>query len=311
MRLLSFRSDDGQIHVGVLRDSNVIDLTIWLSRHRSRVAIDMLQLIHMGEQGLAYVKAALDTSSDDLGVEGALVPLDLDNLTAPIPRPAKNIFCLGRNYAEHAAESRFAFGENPQASGKAPQYPTIFTKSPTTVLGPYESIPFDPAVMGSLDWEAELALVIGKAGKNIKREDAMPYVFGYTVLNDLSARDIQGRHGGQFFKGKSLDGTCPMGPWIVTPDEIGDPNRLEIFTRVNGLEKQHDNTGSMLLDVVTILEALSLGMTLEPGDIVATGTPAGVGHARTPPEFLRPGDTVECEIEKIGAIKNIVREIEA
>jgi 2-keto-4-pentenoate hydratase/2-oxohepta-3-ene-1,7-dioic acid hydratase in catechol pathway len=159
-----------------------------------------------------------------------------------------------------------------------------------------------------MDWEGELAIVIGRGGKNIHRNDAMAHVFGYTIVNDISARDIQKRHGGQFFKGKSLDSSCPMGPWIVTADEIPDPHNLSITVRVNGILKQHDNTGSMLFTIPEIIEHLSLGMTLEPGDVIATGTPAGVGHARTPPEFLQPGDTVEVEIEKIGNIRNRVIE---
>ena len=177
-----------------------------------------------------------------------------------------------------------------------PQYPAIFTKAPTSVIGPYDDIPYDPNISTEIDWECELAVVVGREGKNIGRDEAFDYIFGYMVLNDVSARDVQKRHGGQFFKGKSLDGTCPTGPWIVTADEVGDPSDLQLWTRVNGEVKQHDTTRSMLLDVPGTIESLSFGMTLEPGDIIATGTPAGVGFARTPPEFLHPGDVVECEV---------------
>ena len=252
------------------------------------------------------IREAFEQSEEALSEAEALIPFNSHNLYPPIPRPLKNVLCLGRNYAEHAAESTRAFGEAPPVD--KPDFPAIFTKAPTAITGPYSDIPYDPNVSTQIDWEGELAVVIGKAGKNIRRNDAMEYVFGYTVLNDISARDIQKRHGGQFFKGKSLDGSCPIGPWIVTADEIPDPHNLEITVRVNGEVKQHDNTRSMLFTIPEIIEHLSLGMTLEPGDIVATGTPAGVGHARTPPEFLRPGDTVEVEIEKIGTIRNRIVE---
>jgi 2-keto-4-pentenoate hydratase/2-oxohepta-3-ene-1,7-dioic acid hydratase in catechol pathway len=233
-----------------------------------------------------------------------MLPFEEAMLLAPIPRPRKNVFCLGRNYAEHAAESTRAWGED--APPPPPQYPAIFTKAPTSVVGPYDDIPYDPKVTTELDWEVELAVVVGKRGKNITRGEAFDHIFGYMVLNDVSAREVQKRHGGQFFKGKSLDGTCPIGPWIVTADELGDPGDLQLWTRVNGEVKQHDTTRSMLLDVPGTIESLSLGMTLEPGDIIATGTPAGVGFARTPPEFLHPGDVVECEVERIGVIRNRV-----
>jgi 2-keto-4-pentenoate hydratase/2-oxohepta-3-ene-1,7-dioic acid hydratase in catechol pathway len=157
-----------------------------------------------------------------------------------------------------------------------------------------------------MDWEVELAIIIGRRGKSIARAQAPNYVFGYTVVNDVSARDIQNAHGGQFFKGKSLDGACPMGPWIVTRDEVPDPHALAIRCRVNGVVKQDSSTAELIFDVPAIVEWLSRGMTLLPGDIVATGTPSGVGFARTPPEFLKPGDVVECEIEGIGTIRNTV-----
>ncbi len=306
MRLVSFRADNGETHIGVRRgrSSEALDLTVWLSLKKALPQFDMTELITMGRTGLRLVHEALEASDDELREANALVEIPDERLLAPIPRPRKNVLCLGRNYAEHAAESSRAWGE--AGEQKPPSYPTIFTKTPTTVIGPYAPVPYDAEISTQLDWECELAVIIGKAGKNIKREDAGDYIFGYMVLNDISARDIQQRHGGQFFKGKSLDGTCPCGPCIVTADELVDPNNLKLWTRVNGEEKQHDNTSSMMLDVEGTVEAVSLGMTLEPGDIIATGTPAGVGFARTPPEFLRPGDVVECEIEGIGTIRNVV-----
>ncbi len=314
MKLVSFRSVRGGVrgvhmgvHVGVVRDDHIVDLSAWLSLPGSSPRFDMVDLIAMGEQGLASVRAALAVPEGVLRDLGALVPLDMASLHAPIPRPRKNVVCLGRNYAGHAAESVRAFGEQAQPP---PEYPTFFTKATTSVIGPYDDIPYDPAVSTQMDWECELAVVIGRTGKNIRRAEAMSYVFGYMVLNDVSVRDLQRRHGGQYFKGKSVDGTCPIGPWLVTADEVGDPHNLELWTVVNGVEKQRDRTASMLFDVPAIIEHLSLGMTIEPGDIIATGTPEGVGFARTPPEFLRPGDVVECGVERIGSIRNHVRPVD-
>ncbi|MDQ3704315.1 MAG: fumarylacetoacetate hydrolase family protein [Chloroflexota bacterium] len=304
MRLVTFDSGEDGAHVGVLLDDQVLDLTVWLGTKQAMPTFDMLDLIEMGDAGLRLVRHAVESAPEDLDIEGAILPLAGLHLLAPIPRPRKNVFCLGRNYAEHAAESTRAWGED--APPPPPQYPAIFTKAPTSVIGPYDDIPYDPNVTRELDWEVELAVVLGKQGKNIRRDEAFDYIFGYMVLNDISAREVQKRHGGQFFKGKSLDGTCPIGPWIVTADELGDPGDLQLWTRVNGEVKQHDTTRSMLLDVAGTIESLSLGMTLEPGDIIATGTPAGVGFARTPPEYLFPGDVVECEVERIGVIRNRV-----
>lgn len=307
MKLVSFRhSSSGEAHVGVVCEHEIIDLTLWLTLSHKLSQFDMVDLISMGEQGLEMVRMALNTGADQLRGAGALVSLDENSLLAPIPRPRKNVFCLGRNYAEHGAESRRAWGETD--APPPPEYPAIFTKAPTSVIGPYEDIPAHSGVTEQLDWECELAIVIGKSGKNVERGAAMDHVFGYMVLNDISARDVQRKYGGQFFKGKSLDGTCPCGPWIVTADELSDPGDLQLWTRVNGIEKQHDTTRALLLDIRGTIVTLSEGMTLEPGDIIATGTPAGVGFARTPPEFLHPGDVVECEIEKIGTIRNTMGE---
>ncbi|HET6261608.1 MAG TPA: fumarylacetoacetate hydrolase family protein [Chloroflexia bacterium] len=304
MRLISFKAAEDGPHVGVLIGDQVLDLTVWLGTKQAMPAFDMLELIGMGDAGLRLVRHAVESASEDVDIAEAMLPFEEAMLLAPIPRPRKNVFCLGRNYAEHAAESTRAWGED--APPPPPQYPAIFTKAPTSVIGPYDDIPYDPNVTTQLDWECELAVVVGKQGKNITRDEAFDYIFGYMVLNDVSAREVQKRHGGQFFKGKSLDGTCPIGPWIITADELGDPGDLQLWTRVNGEVKQHDTTRSMLLDVPGTIESLSLGMTLDPGDIIATGTPAGVGFARTPPEFLHPGDVVECEVERVGLIRNRV-----
>jgi len=229
------------------------------------------------------------------------VPFDTSTLLAPIPKPKRNIFCVGLNYIEHAREGARAAGREL----KLPSVPMFFTKATNAVNGPFNDIPFEARVSAQIDWEVELGVVIGRRGKNISAAEAMRYVFGYTIVNDVSARDLQTAHG-QFFKGKSLDGACPMGPWIVTADEIPDPHALPLRCRVNGVTKQDSNTNDMIFKIPALIESLSLGMTLEPGDVIATGTPEGVGFARKPPEFLQPGDVVECEVEGVGVIRNKV-----
>jgi 2-keto-4-pentenoate hydratase/2-oxohepta-3-ene-1,7-dioic acid hydratase (catechol pathway) len=229
----------------------------------------------------------------------AIVPLKGVTLIAPLPRPRKNVMCMAVNYTEHARETAALRGH----AGKPPTDPVIFTKAPTTINGPFGTIEIDPAVSTAIDWEVELGVIIGTTGKNISPEEALTHVFGYTVLNDVTARDLQVRHK-QFFKGKSLDGSCPIGPWIVTADEISDPHNLALHLRVNGITKQEDNTRQMIFSIPEIIATLSLGMTIEAGDIIATGTPSGVGFSRPTPEFLQPGDIMESEIEGIGIMRN-------
>ena len=244
----------------------------------------MLDLLEHYGQGMRELNAILNKAGGRRFSEvktfteiGAVHNLSDIQLAAPIPRPRKNLMCLGWNYADHAKETALIRGQDT----KAPEYPVIFTKAPTTVNSPYGNIIIDPRVSVEIDWEVELAVIIGNGGKNISEEDAMSHVFGYTVLNDVSARDLQSRHK-QFFKGKSIDGYCPMGPWIVTADEIEDPQQLEVRLRVNGITKQEGNTSMMVFPIRTIIAILSQGMTLEPGDIIATGTPSGVGFAQSP-----------------------------
>jgi len=220
-------------------------------------------------------------------------------LHAPIPRPAKNVFCVGWNYLPHFEEGAKKLQDNREL----PQHPVFFSKVPTTVNGPFDSVPFDASVSTSMDWEVELGVVIGKTGKNIKEVDAMQHIFGYTVINDVSWRDLQRRHGGQWHKGKSLDGSCPMGPCIVTADSL-DHTDLRVTCRVNGVVKQDSFTRHMYFKLPRLIAELSAGMTLEAGDIISTGTPEGVGFARTPPEFMKPGDLLETEIEGIGVMRN-------
>ncbi len=231
----------------------------------------------------------------------AQVAYEAVEILAPIPRPRKNVMCLGLNYLEHAEETANQIGR----SAKAPEYPIVFTKSPSSVIGPDAVIPFDAETCSNLDWEAELGVILGKGGRKISQEQALSHIFGYTVVNDISARDIQLNHK-QYFLGKSVDGGCPMGPYIITADEIADPQNLAISCRVNGVTKQASNTRHMIFPVASIIQWLSRAMTLDVGDVIATGTPSGVGFVRQPPEFLLPGDVVECEVEHIGVLRNTV-----
>lgn len=309
MRLVSFSTSAlPRVRVGLVQKQEVVDIDL-AARALDLLPYDqMLDLLERQDEGVRTLQAILDKAAGRLFSEvrsfaniGAVHDLSNVQLAAPIPQPRKNIMCLGRNYYEHALESYQARGEQ-RPQGDAP---VIFTKATTTINDPYGQIVIDPALSTQIDWEAELAVIIGKTGKNISEEQALSYVFGYTVLNDVTARDIQDKFK-QFFKGKSLDGYCPIGPWIVTADEIPDPQALDLRLRVNGVLKQEGNTRDMIYQVKTIISILSQGMTLEPGDIIATGTPSGVGFARKPPEFLKAGDIMETEINGIGLLRNEV-----
>ena len=221
-------------------------------------------------------------------------------LLAPLPCPKKNVFCVGRNYLEHIAEGERAQNKTIGVT----EHPVFFTKPPTAVVGPGADVPIFPHVSTRIDYEVELAVVIGKAGRDIPKARAYKHIFGYTILNDVTARDVQRRHGGQFFKGKGLDGSCPIGPVIVTADAIGDPMSLGLRLSVNGETRQDGSTTDMIFDIPTLIASLSEGLSLEPGDILATGTPSGVGYAMDPPRFLEDGDVVVCEIDGIGRLEN-------
>ena len=283
MKLVTYEHN-GRMAIGLLRDEYIIDLLA--------VAPDMIALIELGEQGLAQARAAAKAA-------GNAIPLSDVRLLPPIHTPRRNVMCVGKNYVEHTRESYEARGETVETI----EYPVIFTKTTTCVNGPHDDIPYDAAVSEHIDYEAELAVIIGRRVKNTNREEAQAAVFGYTVLNDVTARDLQSLHK-QFFKGKSLDGSCPIGPCIVTADELPDPYSLRITCHVNGDLRQDSANETMTFDIPTIINHLSRGMTLLPGDIIATGTPSGVGFAMKPPVFLQPGDVVECAIEGIGAIRN-------
>ena len=279
MRLVTF-VHDGSLRIGVVRDDNEV---VEIDEHG-----DMLGLIERGDEGIGAAQSALAS-------RGNAHRLEAVQLLSPIPVPRGNVIAIGRNYQKHAEET---------AEGREPSPPTIFTKAITSLTDPYADISIDPAVSDKIDWEVELGLVIGAAGANIKRDSARRHLFGYTVFNDVSARDIQNGWSGQYFKGKSLDRSSPMGPWIVTADEIDDPQNLRLQLHVNGEQKQDGNTRDMIHSVDAVIEWASVGMTLLPGAIIATGTPDGVGFTRTPPEFLKPGDLMETEVEKVGKLRN-------
>ena len=240
---------------------------------------------------------ALHPSEREAVLTNERVALTGAQLVAPVV-PARNVFCVGRNYAEHAKEGARALGRELTL----PEVPTFFTKAPTAIVGPDATLELEARVSGEYDYEAELAVVIGARCKDVPQERWRDVVFGYTCLNDVTARDLQRAHG-QWFKGKSLDDACPIGPWIVAGESL-DPQRLDISLRLSGVEKQHSNTSQMIFPIPRLIAELSRGMTLLPGDVIATGTPQGVGFARTPPEFLRDGDEMLVEIEGIGSLRN-------
>ena len=296
MRLCTFERS-GEQQAGVIAsDQTVVVL-------RDLVAGAPAQIVPFIAAGAELWKRVGERAAKATG--GA--PLGKTTLHAPIPRPSRNVFCVGWNYAEHFAEGKGKRGESgPQlAPQEIPEYPSLFSKNPATVIGPDASIRFPAPHSSQLDWEAELAVVIGEGGRDISEADAMRHVFGYTCANDVSVRDVQRRHGGQWFKGKNFDTHLPMGPWIVTPDEL-DPADLAIRSRVNGVTKQDSRTKYMVFKIPRLIAEISAGCELWPGDVIITGTPAGVGFARTPPEFMKPGDIVEIEIEGIGTLRNRV-----
>ncbi|MCB8839806.1 fumarylacetoacetate hydrolase family protein [Aurantimonas sp. VKM B-3413] len=240
-----------------------------------------------------------------------LEPVDLARVTleAPVPRPRRNIFCIGKNYHEHAHEFAKSGFDSSAANGAVPGAPIVFSKVPETVIATGRVVGIDARVSAAIDYEAELAVIIGKAGRAIRPEDAFDHVWGYTIVNDVTARDLQGRYS-QWLIGKSQDGFCPMGPWAVTKDEV-DIASAGIRCFVNGDLRQNSNTGLLIFDIPTIIATISAGITLQPGDVIATGTPAGVGIGFSPPRYLKTGDVVRVEIDGIGALENRFEEIAA
>jgi 2-keto-4-pentenoate hydratase/2-oxohepta-3-ene-1,7-dioic acid hydratase in catechol pathway len=301
MRYVTFSTTtDSTPRLGFLRGDRVVDAASIATPGRPGAAPrSLLELVQSGPDGWTWMADAAAGASSAQSYGAADI-----RWHSPIPRPAKNVFCVGRNYAEHVAEGARARGE----AMKIPKHVVFFTKAPTAVTGPFDDIPWDATLTQQVDWEAELGVIVGKPGVNIRKADALRHVFGYTVINDVTARDLQNAHF-QFFKGKSLDGFCPMGPLAVTADEFGDPQDKMVSCRVNGTVKQRQKTSEMLFPVDVIIETLSRGLTLEAGDVIATGTPEGAGFGRVPPEFLADGDVMETEVEGIGVMRNRIRRI--
>ena len=286
MKFITFARDGRELPGVWLGEGHVADL--------SSAFGSILELIDAGPEGLRAAREL--AANEDVHLSAAV------ELLAPIPRTRKNVFCIGRNYVEHVAEGARAAGQET----KLPEYPQIFTKAPTAINAPGAPVRLDAGLTKLLDYEVELAVVIGKAGRDIPKDRAYEHVFGYTIANDVTARDLQRRHE-QWFKGKSLDTSLPLGPWIVDAEEIGDPTTLELSLTVNGEQRQRATTSMMIFDIPTIIASLSAGMTLEPGDVIATGTPSGVGYAMTPPQGLKDGDVVVARIDRIGELESPIR----
>ena len=302
MKLLTYKTQDTEPRLGFLHNNQVIDMEDFGEISNFPLPNDMLDLIDMGFEIIAEITEMIAETPENFFEEIAYEFHEVTFL-APIEKPRKNIVGIGLNYTEHVAESARTL----DTTGKLPSKPIIFSKPPTTVTATNTEIIKNTKLTSQLDWECELAVVISKKGKYVAKEDAMDYVFGYTVINDISARDC--RREGQWIVSKGQDTFAPMGPVLVTRDEIENPHNLNLSLKVNGVEKQNSNTKFMLFNINDLIEDLSIVFTLEPGDIIATGTPSGVGAGRDPQEWLHNGDVVEATLEGIGTIVNTVKEI--
>jgi len=283
----------------VTNDGFVIDIPAEATRLKVQLSFDPSSVISLAASGN---RGLLELATIFKGRSSHLINVNKVILLSPIPKPQSNIYCVGWNYLDHFEEGLKHRADT--TVKEYPKVPVLFTKGTQTMNGPFDPIPYDGSYSSMIDWEAELAVVIGKKGKNISEENAMEYVFGYAAYNDTTARDVQQkRHSGQWFKGKSLDGHGPMGPWVVTAGGVNlDDTR--IICRVNGIEKQNASYKQMYFKIPVIISELSRSLTLLPGDIIATGTPSGVGAGRTPQEFMKPGDVMETEITGVGIIRN-------
>jgi 2-keto-4-pentenoate hydratase/2-oxohepta-3-ene-1,7-dioic acid hydratase in catechol pathway len=308
MRLVTFTRKNQQ-RIGLMNSQDqVLDLAEvnrrYLRGGNPPFLASMQAFIEAGAKALQVAKKAEKyvtgkgaAEQKKLGGAGALLKSSQVKLLAPIPWPRKNVVMLGINYREHVDEGARAR----ELEIKYPEWPVYFTKPATSVIGHMGKVVHHKNT-DRLDWEIELAVVMGKKGRNIPKDKAYDYVFGYTVCLDMTARELQRQHG-QWFKGKSLDTFCPLGPWIVHKSALPDPQQVRLICRVNGAVMQDGNTRDMIFDIPTIIESLSAGLTLEPGDIISTGTPSGVGFARVPPVYLKPGDKVEGEVEGVGVLQ--------
>jgi 2-keto-4-pentenoate hydratase/2-oxohepta-3-ene-1,7-dioic acid hydratase in catechol pathway len=302
MKLLTYKTQDTEPRLGFIHNNQVIDMEDFGEISNFPLPNDMLDLIDMGFEIIAEISELISETPENFFEE---IAYEMNEVTilAPIEKPRKNIIGIGLNYTEHVAESARGL----DTTGKLPTKPIIFSKPPTTVTATNTEIIKNTKLTSQLDWECELAVVIAKKGKYVTKENAMDYVFGYTVINDISARDC--RREGQWIVSKGQDTFAPMGPYLVTKDEIENPHNLNLSLKVNGVEKQNSNTKFMLFNINDLIEDLSIVFTLEAGDIIATGTPAGVGAGRNPQEWMHDGDVVEATVEGIGTITNTVKEI--
>jgi 2-keto-4-pentenoate hydratase/2-oxohepta-3-ene-1,7-dioic acid hydratase in catechol pathway len=300
MRLITYRASiEASARLGVLEGDSVVDVQALGAAFGEDFPASMLDLIDLGPDGLAVLKRLLDKTRGAWPVR-TTVPFVNVRLLAPIPRPRKNIFGIGLNYVEHVAESSRSL----DTSSDLPTQPVIFSKPPTTVVGPGDPIEHNAAITRNLDWEVELAVIMGRTACKVSEDAAMSHIFGYSILIDVSARD--NRRAGQWIYSKGQDSYAPFGPCIVTADEVENVHDLDLWLTVNGARKQGSNTKHMLFKIPTLIADISAAITLEPGDIIATGTPEGVGAGRTPQEWLWPGDVIEACVEGVGLIRNPV-----
>lgn len=303
MKLITYRSHAAdKARLGVVEHSLVIDVEALGEAVGKPFASSMLEFIDQGPDALSALQTTLKETAGNRPV-GISEFEDNVRVLAPIPRPRKNIFGIGLNYVEHVAES----AKSLDTSKDLPKEPVVFSKPPTAVIANGDPIQHNADMTQQLDWEVELGVIIGKRATRISKDDAMSHVFGYTVINDISARD--NRRAGQWIFSKGMDSFAPMGPAIITADDVKDPHNLNLWLKKNGEEKQNSNTKHLLFDIPTLISDLSTGITLEPGDIIATGTPAGVGAGRDPQEWMWPGDVIECGVEGIGILRNPVIDI--
>ena len=300
MKFVTF-SQRGNEAAGLMLSDGILPLQA--AAERAGESADLGSVLAIIRGGKAALEACRRLASD-ARARTALTPLATVQLLSPIPRPVRNAFCVGLNYLDHAKEGAAAR----MAELKVPQVPIFFTKATRTVVAPNADVRLDPKITQRLDYEVELAVIVGKEGRDISSGAAFDYVFGYTIANDVTARDLQRRHE-QWFKGKSLDTTLPLGPCIVTRDEIEDLKSIELSMHINGEQRQRARVEQMIFDIPTLVATLSAGMTLEPGDILATGTPSGVGFAMNPPKYLRGGDEMVARIDRIGELRNRVVEV--
>ena len=300
MKLVTYRASvEDAARLGVIEGDMVVDVAALGEAYGEDLPDSMLGLIDAGRPGLSALRACLAEADGDYPIHTATALANV-RLLAPIPRPRKNIFGIGLNYLDHVAESAKAL----DTSKDLPRQPVIFSKPPTSVIGPGEPIQHNATVTKQLDWEVELAVIMGTTAHRVSRDSALKHVFGYSVMIDVSARD--NRRAGQWIVSKGMDSFAPFGPVIVTADEIPDPQTLDLWLTVNGVEKQRSNTAKMLFKVDELIADISGVITLEPGDIIASGTPEGVGAGRDPQEFMWPGDIVVATVEGIGTLRHPV-----